>query len=285
MSEVDPVMVIGASGMLGRAVCEALTAAELKFGRPGPEELDLTSRGSIGGAVLSGYCRTVINCAAYTDVDGAETNVGAAKAVNAKGPMMLAEACESSGTRLVHVSTDYVFGGKAKRPYPVTGPVSPRGVYATTKAVGEKAVREASKRNLIVRTSWLYAPWGNNFVRTMAALTRDRDELKVVHDQRGTPTSAQHLANVMVMLLRGKASGTFHVTDGGECTWYELACAVRDGLGHECAIKPCTTEEFPRPAPRPAYSVLDVSTTEDSVGKMPGWRSNLAGVLERLETY
>jgi dTDP-4-dehydrorhamnose reductase len=136
-----------------------------------------------------------------------------------------------------------------------------------------------------VRTSWLYAPWGKNFVRTMAALTRDKPALKVVTDQRGTPTSARHLARGLLGLARAGARGVMHLTDGGECTWHELACAVRDGLGHTCDIAPCTTAEFPRPAPRPAYSVLDVSSTEAILGPMPGWRVNLAHDLNDLEPF
>ena len=280
-----PVLVIGAAGMLGRAVCAALHGAGVSIARPTVEQLDLTSRGSIGGAVAAGPWKVVINCAAYTDVDGAESDQKVAHAVNADGPAMLAEACSESGARLVHISTDYVFSGKADRPYKVDDPVMPSSVYGTTKLAGEDAVVRASRRNVVVRTSWLYAPWAKNFVRTMAMLTRDKDELKVVSDQRGTPTSAEHLADVIVLLLRGEARGVFHATDGGECTWFEFACAIRDGLGHACDVQPCTTEEFPRPAPRPAYSVLDVSWTEEVVGPMPGWRANLAKVLDRLEAY
>lgn len=280
-----PVLVIGGDGMLGRAVCASLHGAGVSIARPTVEQLDLTSRGSIGGAVTAGPWKTVINCAAYTDVDGAENDEKSARAVNADGPAMLAEACSGSGARLVHISTDYVFSGKADRPYKVDDPVLPGSVYGKTKLAGEEAVVNASRRNIVVRTSWLYAPWAKNFVRTMAMLTREKDSLKVVDDQRGTPTSAEHLAGVIVSLLRGEARGVFHGTDGGECTWFEFACAIRDGLGHACDVQPCTTDEFPRPASRPAYSVLDVSATEEVVGPMPGWRANLSKVLPRLEAY
>lgn len=285
VADYGPVLVIGAGGMLGRAVCSALHGAGVSIARPTVEQLDLTSRGSIGGAVAAGPWKTVVNCAAYTDVDGAESDEPSSRAVNADGPAMLAEACLGSGARLVHISTDYVFSGKATRPYRTDDSKLPIGVYGKTKAAGEESVVSASRRNVVVRTSWLYAPWAKNFVRTMAMLTRDKSEMKVVNDQRGTPTSAEHLADVIVLLLRGGARGVFHATDGGECTWYEFACAIRDGLGHSCDIRPCTTDEFPRPAPRPAYSVLDVSGTEEVVGPMPGWRANLAKVLPRLEAY
>ncbi|MEM8756766.1 MAG: dTDP-4-dehydrorhamnose reductase [Planctomycetota bacterium] len=284
VASIGPVLVIGGDGMLGRAVLARLKAQRERIAAPGLDRLDLTSRGSIGGAVAAGGWKTVINCAAYTDVDAAETDEAAARAVNADGPALLAEACAMSGARLVHVSTDYVFGGKATRPYSTDEPLSPIGVYGSTKADGERAVAAASPKNIVVRTSWLYAPWAKNFVRTMATLTRTKDTLKVVSDQRGTPTSAEHLAEVMLDLVRGGGRGIYHATDGGECTWFDLACAVCDGLGHTCDITPCTTDEFPRPAPRPAYSVLDVSKTEAARGPMPGWRDNLADVLPRLET-
>lgn len=278
-----PVLVVGAAGMLGRAVCERLSADGAAFRATDRGELDITDADATR-SMLAGY-PAVINCSAYTDVDGAESDETSALAINGTGVGNLARACGEHGGRLVHVSTDYVFDGAASEPYGVEHAIAPIGAYGRTKAAGEASVRESGCEHVIVRTSWLYAPWAGNFVRTMAALTRDRDTLKVVHDQRGTPTSAEHLASVLVGLASTGASGTYHATDGGECTWFELACAVRDGLGHECEVSPCATDEFPRPAPRPAYSVLDVSKTEEVVGSMPGWRANLAGVLDRLETY
>jgi dTDP-4-dehydrorhamnose reductase len=184
---------------------------------------------------------------------------------------------------LLHFSTDYVFDGKASAPYRADAPVDPLGAYGRTKAAGEQAIHASGARHLIVRTSWLYAPWGNNFVRTMARLTRDKPSLKVVDDQRGRPTSAEHLAATALALLDRGATGTFHVTDGGECTWYEFTLAIAKQLGRTCTIAPCTTAEFPRPAPRPAYSVLDLSQTEALLGPMPDWRVNLVEVLARLE--
>lgn len=185
---------------------------------------------------------------------------------------------------LVHVSTDYVFDGAASEPYETDRQRSPLGAYGRTKAVGEEIIEASGCEYIIARTSWLYAPWAKNFVRTMAWLTDEKDQIKVVADQRGRPTSAEHLAETLVKLADANARGFYHATDGGECTWFDFACAIRDGLGHKCNIEPCTTDEFPRPAPRPAYSVLDLSKTERLIGPMADWRDNLSAVLAALET-
>ena len=177
-----------------------------------------------------------------------------------------------------------VSAAQATAPYPTDAPIEPLGAYGRTKAAGEQAVRATGGRHLIVRTSWLYAPWGNNFVRTMARLTRDKPALKVVSDQRGRPTSAEHLAASALALLDRGATGTFHVTDGGECTWYDFTVAIAQALGRTCAIAPCTTAEFPRPAPRPAYSVLELSETEALLGPMPDWRDEPVGCAGAART-
>ncbi len=202
---------------------------------------------------------------------------------NGDGPRRLAEACKRAFVPLVHFSTDYVFAGHGAEPYRVDAPLDPQSAYGRTKAAGETAIRESGAEHLILRTSWLYAPWANNFVRTIAKLSRERDALKVVDDQRGRPTSAEHLATSTLALLRQAARGTLHVTDGGECTWFGLASEIVRLLGSPCVVSPCTTAEFPRPAPRPAYSVLDLSRTEALLGKLPDWRVNLEDVMARLE--
>ncbi|MEM9165698.1 MAG: dTDP-4-dehydrorhamnose reductase [Planctomycetota bacterium] len=271
------VIVTGDGGMLARAFRAVVPDAEFL----GIDALDITNAAAVN-ARLKGAA-TVINCAAYTNVDGAESEEAAAHLVNADGPANLAAACKAQNATLLHFSTDYVFPGNATEPYTPEQAIDPLGAYGRTKAEGEHRIRESGCDYLIVRTSWLYAPWAKNFVSTMAMLTRDKDALKVVNDQRGRPTSAEHLAATAWALFMAGERGTHHVTDGGECTWFDLACAVRDGLGHTCNITPCTTDEFPRPAPRPAYSVLDLTETERAVGGMPGWRENLAAVLPRLE--
>jgi dTDP-4-dehydrorhamnose reductase len=280
-----PILLVGDRGMLGRAFRELLdrkARAFLGFDLP---DFDAAEPAQVA-AVFAKPWSALINCAAYTNVDAAEANQQAAMRGNATAPRVLADACKRAGIPLVHFSTDYVFAGNADKPYPVDAPLQPLGAYGRTKAAGEEAIRQSSADPLdylILRTSWLYAPWANNFVRTMAKLTRDKPALKVVDDQRGRPTSAEHLAATALALLDRGARGTFHVTDGGECSWYEFTVEIAKLLGRTCTIDPCTTAEFPRPAPRPAYSVLDLNKTEALLGPMPDWRKNLADVIARLE--
>lgn len=277
MSEV---LVVGADGMLGRAWMELLEARRIPARGLFWPGFDLTDRASIERDVR-GDLRAVIDCAAYTDVDGAEANEELATAVNGTGVGSLVERCDALGVPLVHYSTDYVFDGRGSAPYPVDHPVAPLNAYGRSKRVGEERVLASPGRHLLIRTSWLYAPWGKNFVLTIAKLASEREELKVVHDQRGRPTSAEHLARASLALLEGEARGTFHATDGGECTWFEFAREIAARVAPRCRVSPCTTAEFPRPAPRPAYSVLDLSGTEARLGAMPDWRENLASVLAR----
>ena len=263
------VVVLGAKGMLGRALCELLDQRGLSFPELDRQEFNLADAGAVTQSNLP-MDAVWFNCAAWTNVDGAEEHEAEALAVNGgPGLAALCERIRVAGGKLVHVSTDYVFDGRAEKPYGIDEPRHPIGAYGRTKAAGEEIIERSGVEHVVVRT--------------MAKLTRDRDELKVVDDQRGRPTSAEHLARSLVDLVDDEVSGVFHVTDGGDCTWYEFACAIRDGLGHSCEIKPCTTAEFPRPAPRPAYSVLDLSRAEALLGKMPSWRENLADVLKRLD--
>lgn len=271
-------LLISPDGMLGRAWAELLDRTGQERTDVTYPDFDLRDPSQVRDAV-EGHA-VVINCAAYTDVDGAEDHEEEATAINGAGVANLAAACAQHASVLVHYSTDYVFDGTATAPYPVDHPVDPVNAYGRSKAVGEAAIADANCKHLIVRTSWLYAPWANNFVNTMARLTIELDTLKVVDDQRGRPTSAQHLAASTLTLLERDARGTYHVTDGGECTWYEFSRAIRDGVGGNAEITPCTTAEFPRPAARPAYSVLDLTRVEDEIGEMPNWRTQLATVLE-----
>jgi dTDP-4-dehydrorhamnose reductase len=277
-----PILIVGDHGMLGRAfreLCDRANRTYQGFDLPGFDAADPAQV----AAIFEKPWSALINCAAFTNVDGAEANEAVAMRGNATAPRVLAEACKRANIPLVHFSTDYVFAGHAARPYLVDAPMQPLGAYGRTKAAGEEAIRASGAQHLIVRTSWLYAPWAGNFVRTMAKLTRDKPSLMVVDDQRGRPTSAEHLAKTALALLDRAATGTFHVTDGGECTWYEFTVAIAEMLGRTCTILPCTTAEFPRPAPRPAYSVLDLGKSEALLGPMPDWRENLASVLARLE--
>lgn len=286
--QVGPVLLIGASGMLGRAFCRALENAFIPYTPATRREINLTDERSIerwaeGPRGREGQCRTWINCAAWTDVDGAETHEAAAVAANGTGVGALAKWCRQAGATLVNFSTDYVFDGRATRPYRVDEPRNPIGAYGRSKAVGEELLEASGCPYLNIRTSWLYAPWGKNFVRTIAALAKSRPSLKVVDDQRGRPTSAEHLAAATLELVAHGARGTYHATDGGECSWFGFAEEIVRLTDAACRVEPCTTAEFPRPAKRPAYSVLDLSKTEEVIGNMPDWRENLAGVVMRIE--
>jgi dTDP-4-dehydrorhamnose reductase len=275
-------LIIGAGGMLGRAFRELLSREQRPFRALDLPEFDVTKREQVEAAVAPGTS-AVLNCAAYTNVDGAEADEATATKLNGDAVAQLAQVCAGRGVPLVHYSTDYVFAGDATSPYAVDAPHAPLNAYGRSKAVGERAIWDAGGPHLLLRTSWLYAPWANNFVRTIAKLSRDRDELKVVADQRGRPTSAEHLARVTLALLDHPASGTFHVTDGGECSWWEFASEVVRLAGHRARVEKTTAAEFARPAKRPAYSVLDLGPTEALVGEMADWKENLRDVMARLE--
>jgi dTDP-4-dehydrorhamnose reductase len=274
-------VVFGATGMVGRSWCGLLTAHGVPFRAFARPEIDLARPDTLRGLIEAGD-ELVVNAAAWTDVDGAEADEAGAQAANAEAPGLLAAESARAGATLIHYSTDYVFRGRASTPYPVDAPIEPVNAYGRSKAAGERTVRASGARHLIVRTSWVYAPWGKNFVRTIANATCERDLLRVVNDQRGRPTSAEDLAASSLALYLAGGLGTWHLTDGGECTWHGLACAIVQELGARCRVEPCTTEEFPRPATRPAYSVLGVSDSEALIGPLPAWRESLRRTLRRL---
>ncbi|MFO0861897.1 MAG: dTDP-4-dehydrorhamnose reductase [Phycisphaerales bacterium] len=287
--QTKPLLVLGADGMLGRAIVQWCTQEGRPFHARTFPAFDLASPDSIRRS-LEGEWDAVVNCAAFTDVDGAETSERLAFAVNAVGPASLAHECRQQSVPLVHFSTDYVFAGNGAEPYPPIDPPAaspPANAYGRSKLAGERAIAASGCRHLIIRTSWLYAPWAKNFVRTITAAARSRPELRVVDDQRGRPTSAQHLARCALQLLsrvhEPGMSGVWHVTDGGACSWFEFACEIVRLANASCSVHPCSTSEFPRPARRPAFSVLDLAKTVEALGPMPDWRTNLAQVMSVLE--
>jgi dTDP-4-dehydrorhamnose reductase len=248
-------LVAGAAGMLGRDLVAVLDGSEVTALTRA--ELDVTDADAVHLAV-QGH-DVVVNAAAWTDVDGAETAEAAATAVNGTGPAHLAAACARHGARLVQISTDYVFDGAASAPYAEDAPTAPRSAYGRGKLIGEQAVLSTlPDTGYVVRTAWLYGEHGRNFVATMARLAAARDTLDVVDDQRGQPTWSLDLARRVVDLVAADApAGVYHATSSGETTWFGLALAVFEHLGLDPArIRPTTTDAFPRPAPRPAYSVL-----------------------------
>ncbi|MFN0134248.1 MAG: dTDP-4-dehydrorhamnose reductase [Phycisphaerales bacterium] len=276
---VPEALVVGADGMLGRAFMQLLADLDLPHSGVTIKELDITDAAAVADRVRE---PVVINCAAWTNVDGAETNEAAATLVNGRGVANLRDACFEHEGFLVNYGTDYVFAGTSTRPYPIDEPLAPLNAYGRSKAEGERAMSGVID-HLYIRTSWLYAPWGNNFVRTIARLLREKPAIKVVDDQRGRPTSAEHLARATLALLQVGSKGFAHATDGGQCTWFDFAREIGKLTGAAGAVEPCTSAEFPRPAKRPAYSVLDIAHTERLIGPMPDWKANLAEVIARLE--
>jgi dTDP-4-dehydrorhamnose reductase len=279
---MSDILLISPDGMLGRAYTELLAKKNLAFDAVSYPQFDITRVEHVERALRPGL-RMVINCAAYTDVDGAETHEADALAVNATGVQLVAARCKSIGALLVHYSTDYVFSGEGRSPYRVDEPLDPKNAYGRTKAHGEEAVLASAAEHLILRTSWLYAAWGKNFVDTMAKLGREQPTLRVVNDQRGRPTSARYLAQRSFDLIEKQARGIYHVTDGGECTWYEFASAIVSGTGGTAKVNPCGSDQYVRPAKRPAYSVLDLSRTDALIGPSRPWEENLAAVLRERE--
>ncbi|MEU4668718.1 dTDP-4-dehydrorhamnose reductase [Amycolatopsis sp. NPDC023774] len=284
-------LVPGGSGQLGRDLA-ALAGPEVEVVAPASAELDLRSAGEVVGALnalvsraaASGAAPVVVNAAAYTAVDAAEQDEVRAFGVNADGPRVLAAVCSSRRVPLVHVSTDYVFPGDASRPYEVTDQLGPKSAYGRTKAAGEDAVLGSGASAWVVRTSWVYGKSGANFVKTIQRLAGEKDQLTVVDDQVGSPTWSADLAGGLVELAgriaagEGPSSRVLHCTGGGEVTWCGFAKAIFEEIGADPErVRPCTTEEFPRPAPRPAYSVLSNASWRDArLTPLRPWREALA---------
>jgi dTDP-4-dehydrorhamnose reductase len=277
-----PILVLGATGMLGRAMSEALAARGVAYSLVPRSEVDLARFETLNAGIAEGTA-AVINCSGWTNVDAAESHEADATVVNGHGVGKLAERCKQVGAVLVHYSTDYVFPGQASAPYPVSHPRAPINAYGRSKAVGESLVEQSGAEHLLIRTSWVYAPWGKNFVRTIVGLARKRPSLRVVNDQLGRPSSAEQLADVSLRLLEAGGRGTFHASDAGQCTWFELARAAVARAGLPCEVQPCASSEYPSPARRPSYSVLDLARTEALVGPCRPWQECVESVVPRIE--
>lgn len=275
-------LVIGAGGMLGREIVRAAAAARHESIALTRLELDVTDPGAVSAAVADARPGAIVNCAAYTDVDGAEGDEPAARAVNAVGAGYVAERAACQGAALVHVSTDYIFDGAGTRPYLESDPPAPMSAYGRTKLAGEQAVAGAHPDAAIVRSSWLFGVGGRNFCQTMLRLAADRDEVTVVDDQVGCPTWTGHLAPALVELAARRAAGVWHVAGGGECSWYELAIEVFAQAGEPCRVKRGSSADLRRPAPRPASSVLRSERSDAPV--LAPWREGVAGYLAARAT-
>ncbi|MFD2466525.1 dTDP-4-dehydrorhamnose reductase [Amycolatopsis silviterrae] len=288
------VLVPGGSGQLGRDLVNS-AGPETDVLAPSSADLDVTATGQVISAVgelaeraaAAGAVPVVINAAAYTAVDAAESDEARAFAVNVDGPRVLAAACTSRRVPLIHVSTDYVFPGDGDRPYEVDDALGPKNAYGRTKAAGEDAVLGSGASAWVVRTSWVYGKGGSNFVETMRRLESERDELSVVDDQVGAPTWSADLARGLWELAelvasdRGPAGKVLHCTGAGETSWYGFARAIFEEIGADpTRVKPCTTEEFPRPAARPAYSLLSNASWRDAgLTPLRDWRAALNSYL------
>lgn len=275
-------LVTGASGQLGRCIRDIAPAAEYVF--TDLPELNVCDESAVAAALGRSGITAVINCAAFTDVEGAERRCDEAWKLNAEAPGMLARLCAERNIVLIHVSTDYVFDGLSGSPYSESAVPAPKSVYGRTKLAGEKAVEESGADYVIVRTSWLYSEYGRNFVRTMLRLGDKEDAVRVVNDQTGSPTYASDLARFIIRLLNEAPDfrGTVNYSGSGECTWYELARTLLEG--RRAGVEPCTTAQYGAAAPRPAYSVLAPALAESLCpGSVRPWREALKRCLARIE--
>jgi dTDP-4-dehydrorhamnose reductase len=270
-------VVTGAAGMLGQRVVDVARVHGWDVVATTRVELDITDLERTTVALEQHAPTVVVNCAAFTDVDGAEEREAEALAVNGDGAGNLAKATAALGVRLVHVSTDYVFPGDAHEPYPEDAPTGPQGAYGRTKLAGEEQVAEHNPDHLICRTAWVFGAGGGNFVDTMVRLAADRDEVQVVDDQTGCPTWTGHLAPALVRAAGGEARGIAHLAGGGQVTWCGLAAEVFSRIGGGTRAVPVGTDAFPRPAQRPAWSVL--GSTRDDVPALPAWQEGVAAHL------
>ena len=291
------ILLLGGNGQVGTELRRSLApVGELLVGtRDGLlsdgapcEVADLDDPAALARLVSRIAPDSVVNAAAYTQVDHAESDPERAFRANAEAPAAIAAACAHAGARLVHYSTDYVFDGSGARPYREEDPTAPLGVYGASKLAGEAAIRDSGATHLLLRTAWVYAAHGRNFLRTMLRLAAERDELRVVADQRGTPTSAALIADVTAQVLASApaASGLYHLTASGETTWHGFAEAIIDRahalgqLARKPRIVPIATADYPTPAARPAYSVLDCSKLQRDLGiDLPDWRAALDDTL------
>ncbi len=281
------ILVTGANGQLGnelRNVLEAKIPGNTLY--TDIAELDLTNAEAVMTFVKLNEVSHIVNCAAYTAVDKAEEQKLECAAININAVQNLANAADAVGAKIIHISTDYVFDGTAYRPYKESDKVNPISQYGTTKRKGETALLALAPDSIIIRTSWLYSPYGNNFVKTMLRLGMERPEIKVVCDQIGTPTYALDLAKAIykVLISHQWVEGIFHFSNEGACSWYDFTKAIHRIAGIEnCEVSPIPTEEYPTAATRPYYSILDKSRIKATYGvEVPYWQDSLIECIKRI---
>lgn len=279
------VLITGAGGQLGQEAVRIFDAAGHTVRGCDRADLDVADQSRCEDVIGSWKPEAVIHCAAYTAVDAAEADADEAYRINAFGARNVAAIAEKIGAKMVYISTDYVFDGQAGRPYREYDAAAPRTVYGESKLAGERWVQSLSSRYFIVRTSWLYGRCGSNFVHTMLRLGAEQESLHVVQDQTGSPTYAVDLARFLLRLIDTDRYGTYHASNTGSCSWYDFARAIFEESGLSVNVLPVTTEQFPRPAPRPLYSVMDhVAIRANGFEDLPSWQDGLRRFLaERKE--
>lgn len=285
------ILVTGADGQLGREMKIASRSSRNRFiftdiaGEH--ERLDITDPQAIADIVRENNVNVIVNCAAYTNVDKAETDPETANLLNNIAAGNLADAMKAVNGTLIHISTDYVFQGDRNIPCREDWPTEPLGVYGKTKLAGEKSIEATGCASIIIRTAWLYSPFGKNFVKTMRDLTSSRESLKVVFDQVGTPTYAGDLAEAICRIIETgqlDKTGIYHFSNEGVCSWFDFAKAICEMSGNTCDIRPCHSDEFPSPVARPHFSVLDKTRIKQTFGiRIPYWTDSLKRCIEEIE--
>ncbi|MBD8840752.1 dTDP-4-dehydrorhamnose reductase [Paenibacillus sp. CFBP 13594] len=283
------VMVTGAAGQLGYDVVKTFEAEGHQVLACDKNQMDITDQQQCTDRITTFRPHIIIHCAAYTAVDQAEVDEDTAYAINASGTRNIAVAAEKVKAKLVYISTDYVFDGSGSAPYREYDVTNPQSVYGKSKLAGERLVQSLCTQWFIIRTSWVFGVHGGNFVKTMLELMAKRPQLQVVHDQQGSPTYTMDLARFIHTLSTSEKYGIYHASNSGTCTWYEFAEAIREEAGKQSGFEPtaeltpCTTDQFPRPAPRPAYSVMDhLAIRTNGLEPLRPWREALIAFLKEL---
>ena len=280
------ILVTGCNGQLGNVIRDRQPLyPHVQWYNTDVAELDITDRDAVDRFVTENHIDGIINCAAYTAVDRAEDDVEKATLLNVTGPANLAAAIEQTGGWLIHISTDYVFDGNHCKPYTEDEPTNPMSVYGKTKQEAEVAVMQLCRQTMVIRTAWLYSEYGNNFVKTMIRLGREREQLKVVYDQIGTPTYAGDLADAILTIVnKGINPGLYHFTNEGVISWYDFTKAIHELTGiTTCEVLPIRSEEYPTKAHRPSFSVLDKQKIKATYGiSIPYWRDSLQHCIHLL---
>ena len=290
------ILITGAKGQLGNELQSIISKGKSEIGNIPAEykdceiiatdvdELDITNTAEVLNFVSENKPDVIFNCAAMTNVDGCETAYEVAFKINAIGVRNLSMAAEKTGAKFIHVSTDYVFAGDGTKPYVEWDLTNPQSIYGKSKRLGEEYALNFCKKTFVVRTSWLYGYVGKNFVKTMRNLGRTKDEIKVVNDQRGNPTNANDLAHHLLKLGVTEEYGIYHCTGEGECTWYDFAKKIMEYSNLSCKVNPCTSDEFPSPTKRPAFSSLENLALKCTVGnEMRNWEEALKEYISKVE--